>query len=138
MIFYRQIKKTKFYFVPGIILNHSRHRKSIFWYTKTQNFMKFYKKIFGSKNHFLYKNRFLNLKNLEKTEKKRTRNHKISRVPWRRPDLQRAQIIRSQGYPFEPWVTLFPQVNCKPSFWWWIQPWSLSSLVDLDQSFRLS
>ena len=64
--------------------------------------MKFYKKIFRSKIE----------QEITKLKKKRTRNHKMARVPWRRPDLQRAQIIRSQGYPFEPWVTLFPQLDC--------------------------
>ena len=64
--------------------------------------MKFYKNMFGSTNHFLYKNRFLDLKkNLEKPEKKTNKKsqdrkgtlaqarpparptHKITRVPFR-------------------------------------------------------
>ena len=58
MIFYRKIENMTFYFVPGIILDHFRHPKSIFWYPKLKISWNFTKKL-DQKINFLYKNRFL-------------------------------------------------------------------------------
>ena len=70
MTFYRKFwKKIDFFFCSG---DHSRPfwlSKINFLVSKSRNFMKFCKIDFWSKNHFLYKNQFLDLKKPEKTWK---------------------------------------------------------------------
>ena len=70
MIFYRKIeKKLTFYFVPGIILDHFSYPKSIFRY-RNSIFYEILPKKIDQKICFVYKNRFLDLKQPEKTCKK--------------------------------------------------------------------
>ena len=73
MTLYRKIqKKSKFYFVKGIILDHFRHPKSIFWYRKVEIFMKICKnKFLDQKTIFYIKIDFSIQKNRKKTGKTR-------------------------------------------------------------------
>ena len=82
MIFYRKIeKKSKFYFVPGIILDHFGYPKSIFDIQKSKFYEILQKKFWIKKSIFIYKNRFLDLKKPEKTWKKTGKIAKSAEKP---------------------------------------------------------